>query len=411
MSSIKSRRRLLATAAAVAAATAVFTLSACSGNPVTGDDGDDASPAASEQDDEAADPVKLTASIKDGAANVAVDKTVSVSAAGGSIDKVSVFSGRDVPKNQVDGELNGKKTAWKATGSLEPGKKYRVVMQGQNADGDAVTERSSFTTQDLTLDQQTYASIAPLDGAEVGVAMPIIVNFDIPVTNKAAIERNLEVESKPKVEGTWSWLSDTEVHFRPKEYWPSGTEVTVDANVNSVKAGPNLWGQENNSASFTVGDAVESVVNVRGHEMTVKVNGKVARTLPITTGKAGFETRGGTKVIMEKHDVKRMDAATTGIDEDDPEYYNIPDVQYAMRVTSTGEFIHAAPWSVGSQGAANVSHGCVGLSTSDALWLYNKSSIGDPVKFINSPRTLEQGNGWTDWDQSYQEFKQGSALS
>ena len=153
------------------------------------------------------------------------------------------------------------------------------------------------------------------------------------------------------------------------------------------------------------------MVDVRGHKMTVKINGKVARTLPITTGKAGFETRAGTKLIMEKHDVKRMDAATTGISEDDPEYYNIPDVQYAMRVTYTGEFIHAAPWSVGSQGAANVSHGCVGLSTSDALWLYNRSSIGDPVEFINSPRTLEDGNGWTDWDESYQEFKQGSALN
>ncbi|UYM05415.1 L,D-transpeptidase [Solicola gregarius] len=408
MSSNHARRRLLTVAAVTA--TAVLTLTACSGNPVTGDDGDDASPAAAENE-EAADPVKLTPNVRDGAKGVKVDKVVEVSAAGGSIDKVSMFAGTDAPKNQVEGELNGNETAWQASGSLEPGKTYKVVMQGQNADGDAVTERSSFTTQALTLDQQTYASIAPLDGATVGVAMPIIVTFDIPVQDKASIERKLEVESEPKVEGTWSWISDTEVHFRPKEYWPAGSKVTVNANVNSVKAGPNLWGQEDNSATFTVGDAVESVVNVSGHKMTVKVNGKVARTLPITTGKAGFETRAGTKVIMEKYDVKRMDAATTGISEDDPEYYDIPDVQYAMRVTYTGEFIHAAPWSVGSQGAANVSHGCTGLSTADALWYYNRSNIGDPVKFINSPRTLEDGNGWTDWDESYQEFKQGSALS
>lgn len=392
---------------AVAVATAV-TLTACSGSPVTGGEGgDDQSPAASEQEE--TPPVELRPNIRDGAKNVPVDKLVSVSAKDGSLKDVSVFTGRDVPANQVDGELKG--GHWQAApGALEPGKRYRVVMKGTNADGDPTTQRASFTTEPLTLDQQTYASIAPLDGATVGVGMPIIVNFDIGVKNKAAIERRLEVQSKPEVEGTWSWLNDNEVHFRPKEYWPAGTKVTVDANVNSIKAGPDLWGQENNSATFTIGDAVTSTVDVANHKMTVKINGKVARTLPITTGKAGFETRSGTKVVMEKHDVKRMDAATTGISKDDPEYYNIPDVQYAMRVTSSGEFIHAAPWSVGSQGSENVSHGCVGLSTSDALWLYNQSSIGDPVKFINSPRTLEEGNGWTDWDQSYKEFKQGSAL-
>ena len=409
MSTNHARRRLLSFAAVTA--TAALTLGACSGNPVTGEDGgDDASPAASDAESEA-EPVQLSANVRDGAQNVKVHKAVSVSAENGSLENVRMFTGRDVPKNRVEGELANGGSSWKATGSLEPGKKYRVVMQGKNSDGEATTERTSFTTQALTLDQQTYASIAPLDGATVGVAMPIIVTFDIPVKNKAAIERSLEVESKPKVEGTWSWLSDSTVHYRPKNYWPSGTKVTVDANVNSVKAGPNLWGQENNSASFTVGDSVESVVDVANHKMTVKVNGNVAKTLPITTGKAGFETRSGTKVIMEKHDMKRMDAATTGISEDDPEYYNIPDVQWAMRVTGSGEFIHAAPWSVGSQGAANVSHGCVGLSTSDAKWFYDTSNVGDPVKFINSPRTLEQGNGWTDWDQSYQQFKQGSALS
>ena len=408
MSSNHARRRLLSVVAVTASA--ALSLTACSGNPVTGDDGGDASPAASDSES-SPEPVKLSTNVGDGAKGIQVDKAVSVSADGGELESVQMFTGRNVAKNRVEGEVTGDGSAWKATGSLEPGKTYRVIMKGTNGEGEATTERSSFTTQPLTLDQQTYASIAPLDGATVGVAMPIIVTFDIGVKNKAAIERKLEVESKPKVEGTWSWLSDTTVHYRPKNYWPAGTKVTVDANVNSVKAGPNLWGQEDNSASFTVGDSVESVVDVANHKMSVKVNGKVAKTLPITTGKAGFETRAGTKVIMEKYDVKRMDAATTGISEDDPEYYNIPDVQWAMRVTGSGEFIHAAPWSVGSQGAANVSHGCVGLSTSDAKWFYDTSNIGDPVKFINSPRTLEEGNGWTDWDQSYKEFKQGSALA
>lgn len=409
MSSNHARRRLLSIAAVTA--TAALSLTACSGNPVTGDDGgDDASPAASENESEAP-PVELQSNVRNRADDVQVDKVVSVSASDGELTQVQMFSGRNVPKNRVDGQLADGGDSWKATGTLEPDTTYRIVMKATDADGEAVTKRRSFTTQALTLDQQTFASIAPLDGATVGVGMPIIVNFDIPVTNKAKIERHLEVQSDPKVEGTWSWISDSVVHYRPKNYWPAGTKVTVDANVNSVKAGPNLWGQENNSASFTVGDAITSVVDVANHKMTVKVNGKVAKTLPITTGKSGFETRAGTKLIMEKYDVKRMDAATTGISEDDPEYYNIPDVQWAMRITSSGEFIHAAPWSVGSQGADNVSHGCVGLSTSDAKWYYDTSHIGDPVKFINSPRGLEEGNGWTDWDQSYQEFKKGSALS
>ncbi|MDN5853202.1 MAG: Ig-like domain-containing protein [Actinomycetia bacterium] len=409
MSSNHARRRLASIAAVTA--TAALSLVACSGNPVTGDDsGDDASPAASENESEAA-PVKLQANVRNRADDVQVDKVVSVSASDGKIEKVRMFSGRDVPKNRIEGEVGGGGSSWKATDSLESGTTYRIVMKGTNVDGEAVTKRRSFTTQELTLDQQTFASIAPLDGATVGVGMPIVVTFDIPVQNKAKIERHLEVDSDPKVTGTWSWLSDNVVHYRPKNYWPAGTNVTVNANVNSVKAGPNLWGQENNSASFTIGNSVTSVVDVANHKMTVKVNGKVAKTIPITTGKDGWETRSGTKLIMEKYDVKRMDASTVGVDKDSPEYYNIPDVQWAMRVTSSGEFIHAAPWSVGSQGAANVSHGCTGLSTTDAKWLYDISHIGDPVKFINSPRTLEEGNGWTDWDQSYQEFKQGSALS
>jgi lipoprotein-anchoring transpeptidase ErfK/SrfK len=106
-----------------------------------------------------------------------------------------------------------------------------------------------------------------------------------------------------------------------------------------------------------------------------------------------------------------MDAATVGIQPGDPEYYNIPDVEYAMRVTYTGEFLHAAPWSVGSQGYANVSHGCVGMSTDNAAWLYGLSHRGDVVKTIGSGRPLEYGNGWTDWDMSWKDYKEGSALS
>ncbi len=268
----------------------------------------------------------------------------------------------------------------------------------------------SFTTQPLTLDQQTYPSVAPLQGETVGVGMPVIVTFDIPVSDRAAVERHLDVQSNPDVTGTWHWLSDTEVHYRPKSYWPSGTKVSVDVNINGVDAGNGIYGQEDRHVSFRVGDSIISTINVATHQMNVDINGKTARTVPITAGMPGFTTRSGIKLIVEKFEVKRMDAATVGIQPGDPEYYNIPDVRYAMRVTYSGEFLHAAPWSVGYQGSSNVSHGCVGMSTDNAAWLFGLSHRGDVVKTINSGRPLEQGNGWTDWDMSWKDYKAGSAL-
>ena len=253
--------------------------------------------------------------------------------------------------------------------------------------------------------------LAPLSGSEVGVGMPVIVRFDLPVERKAAFEKQLSVESSPQVSGTWHWVSDTEVHYRPKTFWEPGTEVRVEADVNSVPAGNGIYGQESRSGSFTIGDSVISHVNLRTNQMRVKINGKLARTIPITGGKAGFESRSGTKVIVEKFVEKRMDAATTGIAPGNPEYYNIADVQYAMRVTYTGEFLHAAPWSVDSQGSANVSHGCIGMSTEDARWLFERSSIGDVVITTGSDREIEYGNGYTDWDISYAEYQEKSALS
>ena len=153
-----------------------------------------------------------------------------------------------------------------------------------------------------------------------------------------------------------------------------------------------------------------SKVNVQTHEMSVYINGDLARTMPISAGKPGFITRSGTKVIMEKVRHKTMDAATIGIPESSPEYYNI-DVEYAMRVTHSGEFLHAAPWSAGSQGVANVSHGCVGMSMEDAAWLFNISKRGDVVEVTGSDRQMTLYNGYGDWNASFKDYKQGSALS
>jgi lipoprotein-anchoring transpeptidase ErfK/SrfK len=152
-----------------------------------------------------------------------------------------------------------------------------------------------------------------------------------------------------------------------------------------------------------------SVVDVNRLRLTVYRNGKVARVIPVSTGKAGFLTRNGIKVISEKHVLKIMDASTIGISKNDPEYYRL-EVPYALRVTNSGEFVHAAPWSVASQGRARVSHGCVGMSTPNAIWLFNQTHVGDIVQVVGSPRHLEPGNGWTDWNVKWSTWLKGSAL-
>ena len=199
------------------------------------------------------------------------------------------------------------------------------------------------------------------------------------------------------MEGAWNWVSDTKVQYRTKEYWPARTEVSVTADLAGVQAGADVWGDQDKQVDFQIGKSVVSVVDVTAHQMTVTIDGEVARTIPVTTGKDGFLTRGGTRVISEKLEDIRMDAASTGITPGDPEYYNL-DVRYALRMTNSGEFIHAAPWSVASQGVANVSHGCVGMSTANARWLFQQSHVGDVVTIVHSTRKLEPGNGLTQWN-------------
>ena len=356
----------------------------------------------------AAVPVKLVANVDDKASDVHVDTVVTASASRGEVTEATLYAGGDPAKNVIKGTVTGK--AWVATQLLEPGQTYHFKIKGRGEDGKATTVERTFTTQKLALNQQTYPSIAPLQGETVGVGMPVIVTFDIPVKNRALYERKMRVESTPAVQGTWNWLSDREVHYRPKDFWPAGAKVKIVAAVNGLPAGNGVYGQQDQNVSFKVGRSVISTVDITAHKLKVEIGGKVARTIPVSTGDSSHRTRRGTKVIMEKFSSVDMDAATTGIDSEDPDYYDISDVRWAMRVTNSGEFLHAAPWSVGSQGRANVSHGCTGMSTANAGWLYSQSKRGDVVRFIHSPRPLEDRNGWTDWDMSYDEFAKGSAL-
>jgi lipoprotein-anchoring transpeptidase ErfK/SrfK len=342
--------------------------------------------------------------------DVPVSTQLQVFARNGRLSTVSVTGSGDA--GALTGAIAGDGGKWKADDLLEPATTYTVKASIAGDDGELVTKRQQFTTQTLSLAQQTYPSVAPLPGETVGVGMPVIVTFDVPVTDRANIEKHLHVTAAPEQPGTWHWLSDSEVHYRPKKYWKAGTQVDVDVDINGVDAGNGIYGQEDRDVQFQVGDAHIYKVDTRTDQMKVFSNGKLLRTIPITTGQQPkFTTRSGIKVIIEKFDSKRMNSETVGIPVDSADGYDIDNVQWAMRVTYSGEFVHAAPWSVGSQGHANVSHGCTGMSTSNADWLYHMSVRGDVVDYVGTDRPMESTNGYGDWNIPWDEYQQGSALA
>src|SRR6478752_5613466 len=392
------------TAAAAALLMLSAGLAACS-SP-TSDDDSAAAPGGTPGASKAVqvDPVRLTTSFAD-PGSVPIDAPVTVTADGGDLSDVRITSAAGPVEGRVEGGT------WTSTSLLEPGTDYRISASATRSDGEAVERTRAFHTVDLTLDQQTYPSIAPLEGETVGVGMPVVVTFDIPVTDRAMFEKHMNVTSTPAQKGSWYWLSDSEAHFRPARYWKAGTDVSVDLDLNSLPAGNGIYGQEDRQLSFHVGDAHVYKVNAQTHQMQVFSNGELLRTLPITTGKPGFTTRSGVKVIMEKFETRRMNSETVGINRNSPEAYDIDDVRWAMRVTYSGEFIHAAPWSVGSQGYANVSHGCTGMSTANAGWLYNMTQRGDVVEYTGTDRPMEFTNGYGDWNEDFATYAKGSALS
>jgi lipoprotein-anchoring transpeptidase ErfK/SrfK len=405
-----SRSRLAV--AAVAALAVSLTLAGCqkdASNQAGGSDGSGAGNL-TPGDASTTPAATLHLNVSSGAQDVKVSTALQVRATGGTVDSV-VFKPKHHKADAIPGAYNADKSTWTATELLEPATTYVVKAQASSSDGTVSSTRSHFTTEALTLDQQTYPSVTPLQGQTVGVGMPVIVQFDIPVHRKAAFEKHMTVTSQPAQVGSWNWISDNEAHWRPKRFWQPHTQVHVHVDVNGVNAGHGIYGQMSRDVSFTIGDSVVMHASLKSDHMRVKINGKVARNIPITGGKPGFETRSGIKLIIEKFEIKRMDASTIGIEPGDPNYYNIPDVHYAQRVTFSGEFLHAAPWSVYAQGSYNVSHGCVGMSMDNGAWLYSVTHIGDPVIVTGTNKTLEPGNGWTDWNESFKDYKQGSALS
>lgn len=340
----------------------------------------------------------VTITPADNSAKVRLDKAVKVEVTQGTLSTVTVTgkSGK-----VLKGSLASDQLTWTSTAKLAPGTTYKVSVEAAGKDGKAATATSSFRT--LTPKGTTTASIQPSNGWTVGVGMPVIVNFSKSVStkNRATVEKAMKVGTASNVEGSWRWMTSQQAQWRPKVYWPAYTKVTVTADLAGVEVAPGVWGASTKRTSkFSIGSAMIDTVDVARHTLTVRKDGKVLRVIPVTTGKASMATRNGIKIIMSRETVHEMNSASIGIKKGDPGYYDIF-AKYAMRLTNSGEFFHAAPWSMGAQGRANVSHGCTGMSTANAIWLFSRSKVGDVAVFKNSTRSLEWGNGYTAWNKSF----------
>ncbi len=353
-------------------------------------------------------PASLTISPADGATSVRPDAAITVTAAGGTIEQVSVESESG---DAVDGTLSSDKTVWTATGALVPKTSYRVTASAVNAAGQSTSDTAELTT--LTPKDTAGYGIIPSTSGAVGVGMPVAIQFVSPVDDdkRAEIERRVSVTSTPAMKGAWGWLDGRQLIWRPARYWTPGTKVTVKADLAGIETRNGLWTDHDASNSFSIGPAMVSTVNTRTHRMTVTRNGKVLKVLKVSTGRPGSETetRNGIKVILSRESQHTMDSATVGIKKGEKGYYRI-DTKWAMRLTWSGEFLHSAPWSVGAQGNANVSHGCTNLAPADAEWLFNESRQGDVVKFVGSSRKLEEYNGYTMWNETLAQWASHSAL-
>ncbi|WP_058045860.1 L,D-transpeptidase [Streptomyces roseifaciens] len=262
--------------------------------------------------------------------------------------------------------------------------------------------------------------IAPANGEKVGVGQPVALVFKQQKVSKelrAGIEGRLKVSTSPQVPGAWHWnetKGDTRVHFRPEKFWPAGTKVTLDARLAGVQLAEGTAAAGDRTVSFTVGDSMVSTVDLKARKLTVVRNGKTLRTIPVSGGdeSKGFGTRGGIKTILAKEGRVVMDSLSIGIPRNHPDGF-FGSYDYSMRETISGEYVHAAPDNAESFGKENVSHGCIGMSTEDAKWLYGLSLKGDVVQVTGStkPKPMDRfGNGYGDWNISWQEWLEGSAL-
>ncbi len=387
--------RRLHTTTVLATSMGLIALAVAACGPETDDT--DSPAAAGDGGTESAPPARLTSSIDSAMLQAAHRARVHVT--GGELTDVSLHAvGSSV---DVAGSLSG--DTWRQTDPLVPATRYVLEAAAVNAD-DRGTHRSWWfrTAEPAVTD---LPAVSPLAGSEVGVGHPVVVSFDHPVTDKSAVEAGLEVRTSRPVTGAWGWLDDETVAWRPREFWPGQTDVSVRLDLAGTELRPGVWVMEDRRIDFRVGREQVLRITDATHTMTVERAGETIRTMPVSLGKPGFTTRSGVKVIMTRQLEERM----TSVETTGPNAYDVV-VPYAMRMTTSGEFLHAAPWSEWAQGSQNVSHGCTNVSWDDGIWLYENTLVGDPVVTNGTGRPTETWNGLGGlWNFSWDEWQQRSA--
>ncbi|MFE9631938.1 Ig-like domain-containing protein [Streptomyces sp. NPDC006463] len=337
---------------------------------------------------------------------VKAGEPVTVTVAEGKLAQVKVT---DTKGAELPGKIADDGRTWTSERNAPPGAEYKVEAQN--------TQSQSATTQFKTgaADKVNKVSINITKGSTVGVAMPVSLVFDNPVTNKAAVEKQLKVTSSDNTEGSWGWIKDHDgkdrVDWRPKDYWKSGTDVKVEMNLNGVDSGKGggLFARDYNT-EFKIGKDRRIQVSLDTKKMSVTEDGQALRTIPISAGTPGGKKASwsGKMVIMTKEGTIRMDSQTVGLD-------NAYDkmVDYSMRLTWSGMYAHAAPWNAGNFGRTNSSSGCVGMSDADAKEFFAQSQVGDSFEVVGdgSKGQAEIGNGYGEWNLSWDAWKAKSALN
>jgi lipoprotein-anchoring transpeptidase ErfK/SrfK len=379
------RRRLRLTIAAVPA-TLLLAVTACSGG---------GSPAATPKvkPKPSAASAGLTISPANGTRNAAPDQGITVTASRGTIDHVKVSASGD----PVPGSLSGNGTSWHTQWALDVAQNYTVTATARNKSGQTVTTTSSFRT--LNPSQTFQTQIFEGYNQTFGVGMPIKLTFSRPITNKAAVEKALQVTTSKPVVGAWDWQGDETVDFRPQTYWPANTKVSFTGHLDGVQGAQGVWGYHTLTQTFRIGQPLIVVASTSTHHMSLYYKGRRIHDWPISTGRPGDNTPNGTYLTIDKGNP--VDMKGPG--------YNL-EVPWSVRFTWSGDYLHDAYWSVGEQGFTNVSHGCVNMPPADAKTYYKMEMPGDPVTIKGSPAGGVTGNGWTDWFLSWKQLVDGSAL-
>jgi len=329
-------------------------------------------------------------------------KGITVTAAGGTLKSVTVATSGD----PVTGTYGAGRTSWHSSNqTLDVSQSYAVTAIATTAAGATTTKTAAFRT--LTPANTFTTEIFEGEGASYGVGMPIILTFSHPITDKAAVERSIELKTSNRVVGAWYWDGNSTLYFRPRDYWPAHTTVSFTGRLNGVEGAPGVYGYHTLTQSFTIGQSVIAVASTLSHRTQIYIDGKLKYNWPISTGRTTLPTPDGTYLAVDKNNPVRM---IGGGKKGSPGYYNEL-VNWAVRFTFSGDYYHSAPWSVVDQGTTNVSHGCVNLPPAAAETYYKLAIPGDPITITGSPRPGRWDDGWTVWFLTWNQLLSGSALN